>query len=248
MRRSREALVLLPGFLCDRAVWQQQIDSLSDIADCTCADYGMLDSLPAMAESVLRTAPGQFSVAGHSMGGRIAFEVFRLAPERVRRIAIFNSGTVSRAPGAAGEEEERGRRRLLGLARSAGMRAMALDWIKGMVAPARLTDTPLVESIVQMFERKTPDLFEAQMKALLTRPDATPVLSQIRCPALFLSGREDGWSTPATHERLASAVPGSRLVVVPDSGHMSTLEQPAAVAQAMRDWLLEGGGQSPARR
>ncbi len=237
MSRSKEALVLLPGFLCDRTVWQQQIDSLSDIADSTCADYGMLASLPAMAESVLRTAPPQFSVAGHSMGGRIAFEVFRLAPERVRRIAIFNSGVVPRAAGAAGEEEERGRRRLLAVARSAGMRAMALEWVKGMVAPARLADTVLVESIVRMFERRTPELFEAQMNALLGRPDATPVLSRIRCPALFLSGREDGWSTPATHQKMASAVSGGRLVVVPDCGHMSTLEQPAAVSEAMREWL-----------
>lgn len=237
MSRSREALVLLPGFLCDRTVWQQQIDSLSEIAESTCADYGMLDSLPAMAESVLRTAPPQFSVAGHSMGGRVALEVFRLAPERVRRIAIFNSGVVPRAAGAAGAAEEFGRRRLLAVSRSAGMRAMALDWVKGMVAPARLADTALVESIVRMFERKTPELFEAQMNALLKRPDATPMLSRIRCPSLFLSGREDGWSTPATHQKMASAVPGSRLVVVPDCGHMSTLEQPSAVSDAMRDWL-----------
>lgn len=237
MSRSKEALVLLPGFLCDRTVWQQQIDSLSDIADSTCADYGTLDSLPAMAELVLRAAPPRFSVAGHSMGGRIAFEVFRLAPERVRRIAMFNSGVVPRAAGGAGAAEEFGRRRLLDIARSAGMRAMALDWVKGMVAPARLADTVLVEAIVRMFERKTPQLFEAQMNALLGRPDATPLLSRIRCPALFLSGREDGWSTPATHQKMASAVPGSRLVVVPDCGHMSTLEQPSAVSDAMREWL-----------
>jgi len=237
MSRSREALVLLPGFLCDQAVWQQQIDSLSDIADCTCADYGLLDSLPAMAESVLRTAPPQFSVAGHSMGGRIAFEVYRLAPQRVRRIAIFNSGAVPRATGAAGQDEERNRRRLLEMARSAGMRAMALEWIKGMIAPARLSDTALIEQIVGMFERKTPELFEAQMKALLARPDATPVLRQICCPALFLSGREDGWSTASTHQQMAAAVPDSQVVIVPDCGHMSMLEQPAAVSQALRDWL-----------
>jgi pimeloyl-ACP methyl ester carboxylesterase len=237
MSGGREALVLLPGFLCDQQVWQQQIDALSDIAECTCADYGMLDALPAMAQSVLRTAPAEFSVAGHSMGGRIAFEVYRLAPQRVRRIAVFNSGAVPRAAGAAGQEEERNRRRLLDLARSAGMRAMALEWIKGMIAPARLSDATLVEEIVRMFERKTPDLFEAQMKALLGRPDATPVLSLIRCPALFLSGREDGWSTAATHQRMAAAVPGSRVVVVPECGHMSMLEQPAAVSEAMREWL-----------
>ena len=241
MTRGREALVLLPGFLCDQVVWQDQIDQLWDVADCTCAEYGLVDSLPAMADSVLRTAPAQFSVAGHSMGGRIAWEIFRRAPERVRRLAVFDTGTAKRSEGASGDEEERGRRRLLAVARSDGMRAMAFEWIQGMVAPRRLTDSALVESIASMFERKTPDVFEAQMNALLNRPDATELLGRIRCPTLVLTGREDGWSTPAAHEQIASRIRGSKLVVVPESGHMSTLEQPAAVSGAMREWLAMPG-------
>lgn len=237
MSAGKEALVLLPGFLCDRRVWQQQIDALSDVAQCSVADYGLLDSLPSMAESVLGRMPKEFSVAGHSMGGRVALEVFRQARERVRRIALFNTGAAPRPAGPPGEDEERRRRQLLAMARSAGMRTMALTWIQGMVAPARLADRPLVESIVAMFESKTPDLFEAQMNALLARPDATGLLGQIRCPALFLSGAEDGWSTPEVHRQMAASVPGSRLAVVTACGHMSTMEQPAAVSQAMRDWL-----------
>lgn len=242
MSGSKEALILLPGFLCDRAVWEHQIAALADIADCTCADYDTLHSLPGMAELVLRSAPEQFSVAGHSMGGRVAFEIFRQVPERVRRIALFNTGSAARSAGELGQEEERKRRALLAVARSQGIRAMSLQWIQGMVAPARLADAPLVESIVRMFERKTPDLFEAQMNALLARPDATPLLARIRCPALFLSGREDGWSTPAAHHMMAGVVKGAKLVVVPECGHMSTLEQPAAVSQAMREWLGQGIG------
>jgi pimeloyl-ACP methyl ester carboxylesterase len=237
MSGSKEALVLLPGFLCDRAVWEAQIDALSDVADCTCADYGMLDSISAMAESVLRAAPRQFSVAGHSMGGRVAFEIFRQAPERVKRIALFNTGSAARSAGPAGQEEEKKRRGLLALSRTQGMRAMALQWIQGMVAPARLADSPFVESVIAIFERKTPELFEAQMNALLARPDATPLLPQIACPALFLSGREDGWSTPAAHRLMAGAVTNGTVVIVPDCGHMSTMEQPAAVSQALREWL-----------
>jgi len=237
MSRSKEALVLLPGFLCDRAVWEAQMEALADIADCLCADYGMLDSIPAMAESVLRSAPERFSVAGHSMGGRVAFEIFRQAPERVKRIALLNTGSAARPAGTAGQEEEQKRRGLLALARAKGMRTMALQWIQGMVAPARLSDKPLVEAVIGLFARKTPDLFEAQMNALLARPDATPLLAKIRCPALFLSGREDGWSTPAVHHMMAGAVANGTVVVVPECGHMSTMEQPAAVAQALREWL-----------
>ena len=237
MSGRKEALVLLPGFCCDQGYWQNQIDALSDVAECTCADYGSLNRIPVMAESVLRTAPKQFSVAGHSMGGRIAFEIYRQAPERVRRLAVFNTGTAARAAGPAGQQEETNRRRLLAVARSDGMRAMALQWVQGMVAPPRLQDHALIETIVAMFERKSPDLFEAQMNALLNRPDATPVLSQIRCPALVVTGREDSWSPPLTHQMIASGIAGAKLVIVPDSGHMSAMEQPAAVSQGLRDWL-----------
>lgn len=237
MSERKEALVLLPGFLCDRTVWQHQIQALSEVAECTCAEYGMLDSLPAMAESVLRSAPEQFSLAGHSMGGRVAFEVYRQAPGRVRRLAVFDTGAKPRPAGTAGEEEERGRRRLLAVARSDGMRTMSLQWILGMVAPARITDRNLVESIVRMFERKTADLFEAQMNALLNRPDAASLLGQIRCPALVLTGQQDAWSPPEAHQEIAAQILASRLVIVPESGHMSTMEQPAAVAEAMREWL-----------
>jgi len=239
MSGSKAALVLLPGFLCDGTVWAEQMEALSDVAEATCAEYGLLDSLPAMAERVLATAPERFSVAGHSMGGRIAFEIFRQAPGRVERLAAFNTGALPRSPGEAGAEEERGRRALLAVARSSGMRAMALQWIPGMVAPGRTRDGALVESIVRMFERKTPDIFEAQMNALLGRPDATGILGAIRCPALLLSGREDRWSPPAAHEQMAARMPNARVAIVPDSGHMSAMEQPAAVAQAMREWLSQ---------
>lgn len=234
---SKQALVLLPGFLCDQTYWQAQIDALSDTVDCTCAQYGTLDAIPSMAEWVLRRAPERFAVAGHSMGGRIAFEIYRQAPHRVERLAVFNTGTAPRSAGAAGQQEESNRRRLLAVARTEGMRAMALQWVQGMVAPPRLRDQALIESIVGMFERKSPNLFELQMNALLNRPDATKLLTQIRCPALVVTGREDGWSPPLTHQMIASGIPGAKLVIVPDSGHMSAMEQPAAVAQALRDWL-----------
>ena len=237
MSGRKEALILLPGFLCDQRVWQDQVAALSDVAECTCADYGMLDSITGMGESVLQRAPEEFSVAGHSMGGRIAFEVWRQAPGRVRRLAVLDSGSAARAAGPAGAEEERNRRRLLAVARTEGMRAMARQWVPGMVAPRRMADQALVEAIVQMFERKSPDVFEAHMNALLGRPDATPLLRQIRCPALVLTGREDGWSPPATHRMMAAGIAGSKLVIVPESGHMSTMEQPAAVSEAMREWL-----------
>ncbi len=214
------------------------MDALSDVADCICADYGGLDSLPAMAEAVLRTAPDRFSVAGHSMGGRVALEIYRLAPNRVARIALFDTGYLPLASGTAGEEEARKRGELVTLAESQGMRAMIAQWLPPMIHPRRVDDTALVNSIIEMMSRKTPEIFAAQEHALLSRPDASPVLEQIRCPALLLCGREDGWSGPAQHAAMSAKIKDSRLDIVPDCGHMSTLEQPAAVSAALGEWLM----------
>jgi pimeloyl-ACP methyl ester carboxylesterase len=232
-----EQLVLLPGLLCDQAVWQGQIDSLSDIADAISIDYGALDSLVSMAEHVLRVAPPEFSLAGHSMGGRIAFEVVRLAPHRVKRLAAFNTGIDPLPLGDAGTTEEKKRRSLLDIARTRGMRAFTEAWLPPMMKSGRMEDHALVESIFAMFERKTPDIYEAQMTALLHRPDARPTLPTIACPALFLSGEQDSWSPPARHVEMQNLVPNSVYRTIGDSGHMAPMEQPAAVAQAMREWL-----------
>jgi len=195
------------------------------------------NSILAMAEAVLRWAPPRFALAGHSMGGRVAFQILRLAPDRVTKVALLNTGSDARPPGEAGENEERARRRLLEMARSLGMRAMAVEWLKGMLPPYRQDDTALVEEIIGMFERKSPDLFEIQMRALLGRPNATPLLTEILCPALVLTGRDDAWSTPARHLDMAQLIPKSELVLIPKCGHMSPLERPEEVTAAMRAWL-----------
>jgi pimeloyl-ACP methyl ester carboxylesterase len=223
--------------ICDQTVWEQQIGALQDAAVCTSADYGELDSIPAMAEAVLRFAPDRFSIAGHSMGGRVALEIYRCAPERVARIALLNTGYLPLAAGAAGEEETRKRGELVALAHSQGMRAMVAQWLPPMIDSRRINDAVLVNGITEMMSRKTPEIFAAQVHALLARPDASAVLEQIRCPALLLTGREDGWSGPAQHEAMSAKIPGSRLVIVPDCGHMSTMERPAEVAAALRAWI-----------
>jgi pimeloyl-ACP methyl ester carboxylesterase len=215
------------------------MDTLPDIAVCSVADYGSLDTIPAMAEGALRNAPKRFSVAGHSMGGRVALEVYRQAPERVERLALFDTGYQALPVGPAGAEETRSRWELVALARSQGMRAMLKVWLPPMIDSHRLTDTALVNSIIEMMARKTPDIFEAQVRALLARPDASAILEQIRCPTLLLTGREDGWSPPARHAEMGAKIRGSQLVVVPDCGHMSMLERPAEVSAALRAWLSQ---------
>lgn len=234
---ARPTLLLLPGLTCDAAVWAPQVQALAEVAQCVVPAWGLRDSLTAMAEQVLAEAPSErFAVAGHSMGGRVALEVVRLAPQRVTHLALLDTGAHPLAAGDAGEKERAGRMALLDIARQQGMRAMGRQWARGMVHPSRL-DSPFFEAILAMQERSSPAQFAAQQQALLNRPDAGPLLPTIACPTLVLCGREDSWSGPAQHQAMAAAIPGARLVIVPQCGHMCTLEQPAAVSAALRDWL-----------
>ena len=116
---------------------------------------------------------------------------------------------------------------------------MGAEWVKKMVHPDRLSDVPLLDSILTMIALKSADIFAAQTKALLERPDAGPLLGKIHCPTLVLCGRQDAWSGLPRHEEMAERIPNSRLVVIEDCGHMSTMERPEAVTAAMREWFLE---------
>jgi len=231
----RPTLMLLPGLVCDAAVWAPQVAALP--AQCVVPAWGLRDSLTAMAQQVLSEAPTErFCLAGHSMGGRVALEVMRLAPQRVERLALLDTGTQPLAAGEAGAKERAGRMALLQIAQEQGMRAMGRQWARPMVHPSQL-DTPLFEAILDMIERSSPEQFAAQINALLRRPDAAALLPGIQCPTLVLCGREDGWSTPAQHQAMHAAIPNSTLSIMEHCGHMCTIEQPRAVTEALAVWL-----------
>jgi pimeloyl-ACP methyl ester carboxylesterase len=224
-------LYLLPGLLCDAAIWQPQIAALSSHADVRVPDLTGLASIPAMAAYVLRDAPQQFAVAGHSMGARVALEMFRQAPDRVTRIALLDTGV---HPVAPGEPEQR--RRMTDLSRLQGMRALADAWLPPMVAPANFHGE-LKSSLYAMVERMTPEIHRRHIQALLNRPDARPLLGAIRMPTLVGVGSEDGWSTPEQNRAIANAIAGARFLTFGDSGHMAPLEAAGAVTAALEEWL-----------
>jgi pimeloyl-ACP methyl ester carboxylesterase len=234
---ERATALLLPGLLCDRAIWASQLQALGDSLHCIVPDYGELDSLPAMAERVLALAPARFVLVGHSMGGRVALEVMRAAGARVRALALLDTGYEAPAAGPAADAEARQRQGLLRIALAEGMRAMGSVWLRGMVHPRRLTDAGLVESILAMVERCSPAVFAAQIRALLSRPDATGVLRSIRCPALVLCGRQDSRSPLVRHEAMAALIRGAQLAVIEECGHMSPMEQPAGVSARLSQWV-----------
>ena len=229
-------LLLLPGLLCDEAVWRDQRAALNEI-ECVVPTYGHANTIAAMAQVALDSmAAPRFALAGHSMGGRVALEIARLAPERVERLALLDTGISALAAGEAGTREVAGRNALLDVARAHGMRAMGAQWARGMVHPDQL-QTPLFDEILAMIERRTVEEFAAQIHALVHRPDATAVLVGLDCPVLLLCGREDGWSPLERHQEMHRLCPASRLVVVEHSGHMTTMEQPHAVSRALRTWM-----------
>jgi len=225
-------VLALPGLLCDAYVWEPQKAALADIAEFLIPDFTQEDSLEAMARTALALCEGPVSVVGHSMGGRAAMELWRIAPERVQRLALLDTGAHPRVEG-----EEIGRMKLVALAREQGMSALADAWLPPMVHPARTTDKDLLDPLRDMVQRKTPEIFANQQNALLNRPDAVPTLAGIAVPTLIGVGRDDLWSPVAQHEEMAAIVPGARLVVFEESGHMSTVENAPEVTAALRDWL-----------
>jgi pimeloyl-ACP methyl ester carboxylesterase len=226
-------LVLLPGLVCDSAVWATQQTALAP----DCSLYAVSDfyghvSLAGMADAVLRTAPPRFALAGHSMGGRVALQIMTQAPERVERLALFDTGVVPAAP-----DEPARRQELIDLAREEGMAALAARWLPMIVHKKRLGDADFMAALTAMIWRATPEIYADQVNALLTRPDFRPLLPGIACPVLVACGRQDVWSPLAQHEEIAAAIPQARLAVVEESGHMATVEAPESVTRLLRDWM-----------
>lgn len=233
----RNKIIFLPGLLCDKSVFEAQIRALSPFADVLVADFSDLDSIEGMAARALALAEGPITLIGFSMGGRAALEVCRQAPGRITRLCLMDTGA---GPARAHEAGTRGA--LQKLAHEQGMKALAAAWLPPMLHIDRETEAGLVEPLVAMVERASAAQHDRQIKALLNRPDARPVLPAIACPTLVMVGRQDRWATLAQHEEMAAAIPGAKLVVIEDAGHFVSVERPEAVTAALMAWL--GFGQS----
>lgn len=230
----KQPLVLLPGLLCDSALWEPQLSNLADIADFFVADLTEFETMKEMGESVLRDAPWQeFALAGLSMGGYVALEVTRQAPQRVTRLALLDSRARPEKP----DETER-RQQLMKLAQSErGFTPVTSRMVLLMLHPSRVKDAQLTKTIRDMAERTGVEAYLRQQRAIISRPDFRPGLPKINCPTLVLCGRQDQLTPPECSEEMAAAIPEAKLLVVEECGHLSTLERPAEVNAAMRAWL-----------
>jgi pimeloyl-ACP methyl ester carboxylesterase len=168
------------------------------------------------------------------MGGRVALEVFRIAPDRVERLALLDTGVHPLEPG-----ETEKRMALLDLGRREGMEALVESWLLPMVHPDRRSDDELLTRLRKMCVSAGIERFESQITALINRPDARPLLAEINCPTLVATGREDLWSPVAQHEQIAQEIRGSKLVVFENAGHMAPAETPGDVTEALQQWLAD---------
>ena len=160
-----------------------------------------------------------------------------MAPERVQKLILMDTGYLPLAAGEQGDTEKSGRRALIDVANREGVRAMGQAWVKGMVHPSRLNDALLIETILEMFERKSAGRFARQQAALLARPDASPVLAALSVPTMLLCGRQDSWATVAQHEAMQALAPQAILAVIEDAGHMVLMERPDTTFQAILQFL-----------
>ena len=232
MPDAKPVLMLLPGLMCDAAVWAGQMAAFGADHEVLIPSFFGLDSFDAMARAALALTDKPFALAGHSMGGRVAMHLTDLAPERVQRLALLDTGAHLPTP-----REVESRQVLLDIADAKGVDALIQAWLPPMIAPHRQNDKVLWDAIATMQRRAGVDTYRGQVRALLNRPDGFAELERIKVPTAFITGRLDGWSPPEQHAEMQARVPGSTLTVIEDCGHMSTMEAPAAVNQALKQWL-----------
>ena len=227
---GKQGLVLIPGLYCDDALWEAQSAGLADRAEVRIADVTKDSSIAAMAERILASAPERFAVAGLSMGGYVALELWRQAPERVTRIALLDTNARSDSAKTAAA-----RRGFIARARETSFEPIVRGALPVLMRPDTAPD--IVERFVAMALRVGLEGYARQQEAIITRADSRADLPTITVPTLVLVGEEDRLTPPELSEEIAAAVPGAVLERIARCGHLSTMEQPEAVTAALKRWL-----------
>lgn len=230
---KKTPLILLPGTLCDEKLWSHQIMNLSDIADVTVGNLSLDDSISGMATRILEEAPRHFALAGLSMGGTVALEIIRQAPERVKKLALLDTN-----PYPSRTEQINNWSKFIQMANSGSFMEVTENYLLPLLTSPDNRDNPeLINTIYQMAESVGKDAMIRQMTALKGKPDYPHDLHNIHCHSLIVYGKEDAMVSYDAQKELQKQIPDSHLVVVEAAGHLSSLEQPQAVTALMRYWL-----------
>jgi pimeloyl-ACP methyl ester carboxylesterase len=225
-------ILLVPGLASSPRIFQPVLPALWRLGPVTVANHIRDDNMGAIARRILAEAPPRFALAGHSMGGYIAFEIMRQAGERVAKLALIN--TQARPDTADATARRQG---MIARAAKGEYRAVIDELFPGFVHPSRQDDAALRQLVHQMGDDIGPEAFIRQQMAMIGRPDSRPTLAWIRCPTLVLTGDQDNTIPNSLSMEMASGIPGAKLVVLPNCGHLPQVEQTQATTDALTEWL-----------
>ena len=227
-----EHVLYLPGLMCDERLWAPQLSSLQMPG--TVADQSQHDDFASMAAAILADAPPTFAVAGLSMGGIVAFELWRQAPQRITHLALLDTN-----PHPDTADKRTLRLQQIEDVVSGRLEEVAINALKPALLGSKYRDDQdMLDLILKMVMDLGPDVFERQSLALKDRRDSMPTLSTIDCPTAVICGDEDSVCPLEYHELMAEQIPGAELSVISECGHLSTLEQPERVNAILRDLFL----------
>ena len=226
-------ILLVPGLVSSPRIFAPVIPALWRFGPVTVANHIRDDNMGAIARRILAEAPPRFALAGHSMGGYIAFEIMRQAPERVARLALINTQARPDTPEATAR-----RRGMMARAARRRISRRARRTVSRLRASVAARAMPRLRQLVHdMGDDVGVEAFIRQQTAMISRPDSRPTLAWIKCPTLVLTGDEDNTIPNSLSMEMADGIPGAKLVILPDCGHLPQPEQPQATADALVEWL-----------
>lgn len=227
-----EPLVLIPGMMCDAHVFLPQIVAFSGTRPVQVAQITEYETIEDIAGSVLETAPPKFALAGHGMGGIVAMEIVRRAPERLSRVALISTHAQAERPAQAAEREPQ-----MVLAQSGRL----AEVVSQLVTPDNLAAGPVQADVLALLQHMAgtlgPDVFIRQSRAMQRRPDQQKTLRITRVPAFVICGRMDTINPVRRHEFMSELIPHGHLRIIEDAGHLPMIEAPEATTAALNEWL-----------
>jgi pimeloyl-ACP methyl ester carboxylesterase len=225
-------ILLVPGLVCSPRIFAPVIPHLWRFGPVTVANHIRDDNMGAIARRILAEAPPRFALAGHSMGGYIAFEIMRQAPQRVAKLALMNTQARPDTPEATTR-----RRGLIARVQAGEYHAMLDELFSLFVHPSRSDNADLRQLVHDMGDDVGPEAFVRQLIAIMSRPDSRPTLAWIKCPTLVLTSDEDNTVPNSLSTEMANGIPGAKFTMIRDCGHMTPPEQPQVTAEALVEWL-----------
>ncbi|MGH8911220.1 MAG: alpha/beta fold hydrolase [Acidimicrobiia bacterium] len=229
---KRQAVVLVPGSVCDHQAWRHQVKHLAAVADPFVPAIDDADTMAELAMGVLDAAPDRFALAGFSMGGYVAQEMLRQAPHRITRLALLDTSARSDTADKIAAREA------TITACETGAYSDVIDEMLPVLLHPDRQQEPLADFVRKMMERIGAGVFAKRNRAMIGRSDSRDMLAAIAVPVRIICGRQDSMSSLDAHEEMARLAPQSRLSIIEECGHMSIIERPHAVSALLRDWLL----------